>query len=84
LTEKPELVEVVVKVPKPVIEFYKALFAFEKTEKSLPEYLGLELCRELEGHFDDDLLSILSLEELLKNYGLNQVFSKGVGGEKIE
>lgn len=76
MTETLELVEVTVKVPKPVIEFYKAVFAFEKTDESLSEYLGQEIVRQLQAHFNDNLESLLSVEEILKNYGLKQVFAK--------
>lgn len=68
------LVEVTVKLPRAVIEFYKAVFAFEQRDiGELAEYLGDEICKQLDAHFDSNLDSLIDVEAVLSNYGLKQV-----------
>jgi hypothetical protein len=75
LIEKPqELVEVTVKLPRAVLEFFKAVFAFEQSDiKELDEWLGHEVTCQLEAHFNSNLESLIDQKQILKNYGLVQV-----------
>ncbi len=71
MIEKNDLVEVTIKIPKGVLEFYKAVFAFEKCEDSLPEFLGTQITHNLEGHFNSDLETLLDYDQIAKAYGLS-------------
>lgn len=41
--------------------------------QELPEYLGSEITKMLEAHFTDHFESLIDTDEIVKNYGLDNV-----------
>ncbi len=68
--EQVELVEVTVKIPRPVLEFYKALLAFEKSKDPLEELLVYQIIWSLQTDFGNRLETLLNVKSILEGYGL--------------
>ena len=69
-----EEIEVIIKLPRAIYDFYQAILILEKQNlNNLPKYLGLEIIKSLEGHFDSDLEYLIDLENIIKNYNLDKI-----------
>lgn len=74
MTKQTELVEVTVKIPKNVLEFYQALFQFTRSKEPLEKFLGHQIVWALDSDlYDAALDSLVDVAGLVKQYGLKTV-----------
>jgi hypothetical protein len=72
-TEKIELVEATVKIPKQVLEFYLALHLFKRSPEPFEEFLGYPIIVQLSADFDSALEPCINVEKIAKRYGLSKL-----------